>query len=541
MFTDRYDRLGNAICQNFIMTNVYVVPAQKSSIVSTIIISASTTSSSYVDILINNMIVYKSLHINPSESKTLVLDNLGISLKQSSTIKAFVNTGPEVYVSLFGSEANNSAMSEVATVDGNAYSVPANKQAIISNLLIHNPSMVPATVDVSIMNEETTTVKSFMYTGQNQKVYQTSDFSSWTTRDLPAASYNRDKVEYVNGVYVFFSASTKKIYTSTDLISWTLVYTYTGSDSWQGVISTSYGNGIYLVCLRNGNNNDRRVVYSNDLASWTYANYGYSIYEAMIIYESTSLNAFIRFDGNTIYKSTDLANWLDTGIYSGGEINTSSIKKILNKYYTFYNSGGSFSRDKLYKWDFLDLSTYGDMKYQPIDLPATVETSLCTRVWKSISYGNGIGLIIARYGLDDDTYTFYNNMSTAYISSDMESWAAITVPAIGLKSNLEFFNGKFVMASSGTSLWYSSSDGVTWQLNSSGTPLYDNNEVTESSSSYIETTENQPTESDVIGRYLVNSQETVLIKSGYTLSGNNTVHAVSTDTGTTIGIFGVEL
>jgi len=518
---------------------IYTAPQSGSVFVSTITaVSFDPSVTTSFKVYVNGIVLFNSLSINPLESHTLVLDNLGITLDPGSTISVYSGPGPNVFVSLFGATSYGETVSIVQSGPGLVYDAPADKDFICNGIAISNNSSTPASVQVSVVDDAYTTENVFAFVPLGPyKLYKTDNFNSWVAYDLPAATYSPSSISYIDGTYVFFSTPTKKVYTSTDLISWTNVYTITQSSSAQGVMNVSYGNGILAITLYGGNS--LQVLYSSNLVNWTFSDYGYSIYRGLFMYESTSLNAFIRIDGNYVMKSTDLITWTNTGIYVPGELSVLQYRSpILNKYYGFYD-GGSYSKYSLYIFDFLAIDEYDNMPFNTIDLPPVSEFNNFTRIFKSIAYGNNTGVIIAKSAVNDSNGQFQSALATGYVSTDMENWTAVTMPAVSYKSDIVFSNGLFVFSYYNSTSWFVSTDGITWEMKSNGPNGHQ--DTRGSSLSYSETVSAIPTSSDIVANLSIGPAESVLIKSGYTLSSNSGIVVSSDNSNIGVGIFGAEI
>lgn len=541
MANTSYKRLAYVESEFLAIKNVYTAPQSSSTLVSTItFVSFNESVSTFFKLYVNGVVLFNSLSIDPLKSHTLILDNLGITLSPGDTISIESGPGPNVFVSVFGVISYNDVVAEVQSGPGIVYDVPADKDFICSGIAISNNSSTTASVQVAVVDDAYVTENVFAYLPSNQsKLYKTSNFNSWVTYDLPAPSYSSSSISYINGVYIYFSTPSKKVYTSSNLVSWTEVYTVTQwTSDIQGVSNVSYGNGVYVITFYGSNN--LVTLHTADFQNWTMSNFGYSIYRALLMYESTSLNAFVRMVGNYIYKSTDMVTWVDSGIYASAELSVLQHRSpILNKYYGFYEAG-TFSRDKLYIYDFVNLTQNGDIDFDYIELPVPTEFTTYTRMPKSIAYGNGIGVIVPMSAIDDNNGTFEGTLTKGYVSTDMQNWTITTLPAVAYKSEVIFSNGLFAFSWYGSNSWFVSSDGVTWEMKTNG-PSFINSSVRSASLSYSQTLTPAPTNADVISNLSLSPAQSVFIKSGYTLSSNNGIVVSSNNSNIGVGIFGAEI
>lgn len=544
MFTDKYDRLAKATCQSLTTTVVYSVPVNRSALISTISLTSSDAQiSSYVNILIDDVEIYTNLEVPPQGSTNLILDNVGIALNSSSSIKVMVTVGPGAYVSIFGATSRISVVSNVSDLYGGIYSVPSGKQSIINSIAVCNSSPGSASVKLSVTETAIEYKDTLLYQAY-ETLYKVSDNLSVTQYTLPYYSYY-GSIYYLNGTYIYFAGSQHRVYTSTDLLSWSLVYsnqTYSST-----TYSMLYGDGKLMIVLESTYLNGSlvsgtHIIYTQDLVSWTEQNLGYAGgIEKPFLYESTKFNKIARIIGNYL-NTWDGSGWTNTGMYVPGEMAMLSLKKpINNKYYGFYPTSGEY-KNRLMIYDLNDLNQNGSMKYQYIGLPETSETLLCNLIEWSIGYNGSTALVSPKYGRDTSSGTWYSTMTTGYISQDMQNWTTVTLPAIPNKSHVVTVGDKFILASTSpsSSTWYISDNGTTWTA-MSGMPdsfyLSKRGQFT----NYEQQIQVLPTPDQVIANLTLQPQETVLIKSGYTLSENNAIYVESNNLDVGIGIFGVEI
>lgn len=112
----------------------------------------------------------------------------------------------------------------------------------------------------------------FAVFNRNVTAYYTSEIgTTWTLRTLPATPALSDGRAFASSAdTTMFMQGGSVVYTTSDLISWTLVGTVsTGGTSWDGPTGLAYGNGNWVLALADGGTNKMAIWYStNNGTTW---------------------------------------------------------------------------------------------------------------------------------------------------------------------------------------------------------------------------------------------------------------------------------
>lgn len=114
-------------------------------------------------------------------------------------------------------------------------------------------------------------------------------------------------LSFANGL---FFAGSGSILSSGDGISWS------GSNSFPGVTSVAYGNGVYVAIRQDyGPAQNYGLIYSTDGVNWTNSNYNLSSYSGQLVFAN---GIFVAVgNGLGVFTSVDGINWTSRGSFAG--------------------------------------------------------------------------------------------------------------------------------------------------------------------------------------------------------------------------------
>ncbi|HBG07986.1 MAG: hypothetical protein A2075_11030 [Geobacteraceae bacterium GWC2_58_44] len=295
------------------------------------------------------------------------------------------------------------------------------------------------------------------------------DGFAWTNRTTGATGLTR--IGFLNGQFAICGVG-GRLLTSTDGIAWTSRV----SGSTNDLYGVSHGNGTSVAV---GYNNT--IVTSTDAASWKSATSGSSTVQfSAIAYGNgtflalgNDMNADWALRGGTIYSSSDGVTWRSYHPRGFDEtlrgITYGASMFVIAGGNSIYNSldGATFTKSFDGGNSGLFTAAYGDGTFV-VGGNTNVLTSSNGTSWigeqtdfsllnhMGMAFGNGI---------------FVSVGMTIKSSSDGRSWTSrFTVPNQRLLYGVAWGNGRFV-AVGANGLIYSSPDGISWTLRSSGTAV----------------------------------------------------------------------
>ena len=358
---------------------------------------------------------------------------------------------------------------------------------------------------------------------------------------------------------------------STDLITWTQT-SLTSPKYWSHV---TYGPQGWLASGYDNMGMDSSGSFaksSNPNVSWSSIDTGMltpSSYIQGSFYADGKYNVYTL---SGFYQSTDLITWADN--YLGIMSNFDSISKVIYGSGKFLSTGpimGSTSTQYSYStngstWTLATIpfvsGTIGQMSFvndKFIVTPAetsideiatstdgitwTVSTFGVASTWRSrVVYANGKYVIAPYTGFDMDT------TSKVLVSTDAVTWSVNTLPTDGMftgiyNRDITFFNGNFLISGEMFAKSYKSTDAVTWTIIDGIDPMDVNPYPWSQSASANALSAAIDTESEDYIAYNVHidGNETITIKSGYTLSQNDAIRVKSANGTTTFSTFGAEI
>lgn len=167
--------------------------------------------------------------------------------------------------------------------------------------------------------------------------YATSpDGVTWTARTMPSAGAFTG-ISYGNGLWVAQDSTNRRVYTSTNAISWTLRYTLTTGDfvsAWDGGGPRNEGTN-WIIPIQ-GPSVAGGVLWSRDGISWTYTGLS-SSYRSWSAYAEDGKWIIGNDSGRIHYSTDDGSNW--TQVSTGISGNIYGINKH-QSLYVFAAGGG---------------------------------------------------------------------------------------------------------------------------------------------------------------------------------------------------------
>lgn len=379
----------------------------------------------------------------------------------------------------------------------------------------------------------------------NPAAYSTNGIT-WTQTTISFSNYIGG-IAYGNGIYVVtpgskydnLSTMTDVLSYSTDLITWTSSTIPEGLTSWSNWAALAYGNGRFVSISQ-----DTRAMYSTDAITWTASTLSFS--NSGRVFLNFINGKFITTIGSAVYSSTDGITW--TGTYA--DVSVPGISDSTAASY----ANGSFYFAAIQPKDFIVSST-DTITWQTITMPSSL-------LWTSVAHGNG-------------AYVATSSVQQAAYSTDGITWSSITMPVGGIWHKVIFADNKFVTAVQYSSQYAYSTDGLTWSsatgpssggyrsieysnnifmISSGSANVISTNGITWTASTLDKTISyGGPFATNIdTGKILTDrdfvfkgsdimSNETVTIKSGYTLEENASIYVRSSNGASTFHAFGGEI
>ena len=234
------------------------------------------------------------------------------------------------------------------------------------------------------------------------QAYSYDDGKTWTRVSPPVSFYG--PIAYGNGTFVMIDSG-KQAYSSDNGRSWNLV----GSPLSGIWTSVAFGNGVFVMIGYSNSTGGGVVAYSATGKTWTTPASSPPGYWNSIAY------------GNGVFVAIGVKT---SSPSSNSKIATTS-------------------------------SDYGLTWTAPYIITANLNYSI---YWKSITFGNGVFVIVGRGG---------SPCTQAYSTDNGASWTTASSPIAGDWESVAFGNGVFVMVGLGISA-YSNDNGVSWISSSGG-------------------------------------------------------------------------
>jgi hypothetical protein len=288
---------------------------------------------------------------------------------------------------------------------------------------------------------------------------------------------------YANSAYYFYTIS--GIVKSTDLVSWTNYAPYMMNGGVVGCQSVAYGNGK-LVAVPGASS---AIWYSTDGFTWDSASIGFT----------SNSPSKVTFVNNMFVINPDFMNGSSDNIAISTDAITWTISTI--GYSSGWRSGVAYNNGKYV------MAPYTNINLAPMVPEAKVA-----------------------------------------ISTDLITWTVNDLPPSGdmmfngtYLKDVAFLNNHFVISGEMSGKYYKSTDAVTWTIGDAIDGMMDG-PLWEDAHSQSLTVEPSIQEQDYIAyNVTVDANETITIKSGYTLSENNAIFVKSENGTTTFSTFGAEI
>ena len=155
-----------------------------------------------------------------------------------------------------------------------------------------------------------------------------TDGSTWTTSEISTNQLSLFGITYGNGLYVCSAADGNRIYSSSDLSTWTTSSSL--PDTTEGRLA--YGNGVFAM-IADYDNGDIGLWYSTDAVSWTKSksiSNGNADESDIVFGNGIFIVALNTTNTTNIYYSTDAVTWNSTSLSVGGYLSglaTNDIKE----------------------------------------------------------------------------------------------------------------------------------------------------------------------------------------------------------------------
>jgi len=413
-----------------------------------------------------------------------------------------------------------------ANTDTNNYSVPENNSALVKSININNTSSSADTYSIAFLDSAEPVEQSYVVFQKpfSNRVQISTDLLTWTNASMPApadwSSVTYGPLGWLASGYDMTSGGI--LAKTTDLSS--EVWTPTGGGSFgatNSIAGSFYANGRYYV------HTNVEIHSSTDLITWT--NYSpYMMNDGVVGSQSVAYGngKIVAVPGasGAVWHSTDGFTWGS----SSPAFSSASPDKISFVNNKFVISAYSFMGGS----DEVAVSTDG--------VSWTISTIGYSSLWRSrVAYGNGKYVIAAYTSSDADT------TPRIAASTDLITWTVSTLPTDvtpgTYNKNIAFVNNNFVISGEMSGAYYKSTDAVTWTTQLAIDGMMDGIAWENAASANIITAP-VPQSSDYIA-YNVNVEgnETITIKSGYSLSENNAIFVKSTNGTTSFSTFGAEI
>lgn len=529
MLTDKYDRLySGTMPPGPTSWLTYVAPDSKAVIVSSIHLRLSSPGiPEFVNISINQKVLYSNIEVTYEGSP---LDGLNFILQETETLEINKVSGQQaIYFSIFGLISNSANyISSVDSFQQQETVFIAEKNTIVNSIAICNNSTQAASVSLAIVDGANPISGNRSYINGDDSLLgliYSDDGSTWNIVTDLLPNYQVSPPFYGGyNFYVFYSNTFKKyfaasysfkVFVSDDGINWDLSLNASstqdgGTGTFAAFVSVLEKDG-YVYCF--GVQPEMYRTFDGG-SSWDYFTTNEYV-NRVLLKDGT----FYGLQSYRLVKSVDGISWTPVIIPQTGSSNISMF--LLNNKIFVTQWGGS--NKLLYSDD--------GQNFTVVTLPITNA--------KVIEY-TGTRYIVAGYG-----------GNVAY-SNDLVTW---TSQNIGFGDNFAesiLYNNGIVTISveSNSNLYVSSDHGTSWTSvpgpsyynDDYGTIMYfagggaynGGNVVPKVVPIVVEPKDY------ILKSLTVLPTETVLIKSGYTLSAGNGVVASSTES-VNIGIFGAEI
>jgi hypothetical protein len=420
-----------------------------------------------------------------------------------------------------------------ANTNASNYVVPENKSALVKSININNTSSTADTYSVAFLDNGNSTPTSYtVFTiPYSNRVEISTDLITWTNASMPESSTWRC-VEYgpqgwlASGFGGNMGAATYAKTTDLSSATWSSIDLSQYSFGTAEPIGSFYVNGSYYVYGEGNFFNG-----STDLVSWTdyrpYLNNAGVMGTNSVAYGN---GKFLSVPGATseVWYSTDAITW-----------GSSMISSFTPSKVSFVNNMFVLNPEMM-------LGSSENIAISTDAITWTISTIGYSSAWKSgVAYNNGKYVMVP--------YTNANQSpmvpeAKVAVSTDLITWTVNDLPPSGdmmfngtYLKDVAFVNNHFVVSGEMSGKYYKSTDAVTWTVENEVDGMNDGIAWEKAGSASIAIAPT-PQSADYIAYNInVDGNETITIKSGYTLSENNGIYVKSTNGTTTFSTFGAEI
>jgi hypothetical protein len=255
--------------------------------------------------------------------------------------------------------------------------------------------------------------------------------------------------------------------------AWDKVWT---SDIWTDPFpsqwsSSAYGNGTFVVIADSA----LPIMYSTDGVNWSIYTTGVS-YGVSIRCISYGSGIFVAAGTDFVLQSPDGINWTQ-GVSPFPDVRAITYAGdrfiAIDPDYAYYSFDGiSWTPVSLPSTGFYDSLTYGNglvvASGTYFSVPITIYSNNKGLIWNTgtITAPSNANSAYVAYG--NGKFVIATNQSEVFYSTDAETWTTVNVPDIFSTIAIVFGNGLFVTANYQQDYVLSSSDGITWQKSQTG-------------------------------------------------------------------------
>lgn len=420
-----------------------------------------------------------------------------------------------------------------AGTDTSNYVVPETKSALVKSINITNTSATADTYSISLLDSaETVQVPYTVFQKpSSNRVEISTDLITWTNASMPAP-VNWTSVTYgpqgwLTAGYDMMNGLSLAKTNDLSVNAWSSLPTgFFSSPLSSDVQGAFYANGKYHVYSMNG------IISAPNLAGDNWDTYGPYLMNAGVPGTSSVVygnGKYVVVPGasGAIWYSTDLQTWNSSTPAFTNQA-PSKVSFVNNMFIANPepNSGAS---------DEFAISTDG--------ITWTISTIGYSSIWKSgVAYNNG-KYVMAPYTTGD----MVPGPKVA-VSTDLITWTVNDLPPSGdvmfngtYMKNVAFANNHFVISGEMSGKYYKSTDAITWTIGDAVDGIMDGINW-ENAGKALVSIAPSPQAADYIAYNVnVDGNETITIKSGYTLSENNAIYVKSANGTTTFSTFGAEI
>jgi hypothetical protein len=314
----------------------------------------------------------------------------------------------------------------------------------------------------------------FLAFNGSRQALRSTDGINWTTFTLPVEGCDvKDTVEYGGVLYLISNGSPHTVSTS-DGLNWTVQNNYLPTRTSPFSFASADHNGSHFLMAGYESNVLKRSVNGVDWSDVTLPEYG----SWLNIHWNGQRYMLAPNSGDRVLTSTDGQNWTAQDL--PGNVDFAQVHYFNNTWLVFSSANPTYyySTNNGTTWNSGTLpGSYAfyttspgpnrfvipvyDYSSQTIELLST--TDGINWVVNNDVLGSNLATYIA-YGNGRYVMTAYTGANMAY-SSDGLSWTTIPTPSAS-GYQLKFVNGRFIFvdydSSSGSNVFHTSTDGITW-------------------------------------------------------------------------------